>query len=96
MQIGLVANTKAVQFAVSMENTRIGICLPTPLHPFSRVVLDMYLAGAMPTSEFRRWFHMPNSDYLRASDCIAQIVDPAYVPEVRLPASIALKTPEFI
>jgi hypothetical protein len=96
MQIDLVANAKSVQFAVSMENTRIGICLPAPLHPFSRVVLDLYLAGAMPTSEFRRWFHMPNSDYLRASDCIAQIVDPAYVPEVRLPARNTLKTPEFI
>ncbi|HUR43625.1 MAG TPA: hypothetical protein VMZ01_05935 [Aestuariivirga sp.] len=74
-----------------MDIARIGFCLPSPLHPFSRIVLEMYLAGAMPTTEFRRWFHMPNSSYLSASDCIAQIVDPDYIPEVRLPASITLR-----
>ena len=79
-----------------MDIARIGLCLPNPLHPFSRVVLDMYIAGHMPTSEFRRWFHMPNSEYLRASDCIAQIVDPSYIPEVRLPASITMRTPDSI
>ena len=67
------------------------VCLPPRLHPFSRQVLEIYLMGRMPTSEFRRWFHMPNSDYLQFSDCIAQKVDPYYVPEAKLPPSITLK-----
>jgi hypothetical protein len=79
-----------------MDLAKIGFCLPSPLHPFSRLVLEMYLAGRMPTSEFRRWFHMPNSSYLPASDCIAQLVDPDYVPEARLPASIVLGRPDSI
>lgn len=72
------------------------MCLPENLHSFSRMVLDIYLAGGIPTSEFRRWFHMPNSEYLPISDCIAQMIDPSYVPEVKLPASITMRTPESI
>ncbi len=79
-----------------MDKPSIAFCLPATLHWFSTVVLDMYLAGDMPTSEFRRWFHMPNSAYLPISDCIAQMVDPSYVPDVKLPASITLKTPNSI
>lgn len=68
------------------------VCLPPgELHPFSRQVLEIYLMGHMSTQEFRRWFHMPNSDYLMLSDCIAQKVDPHYVPEAKLPPSITLK-----
>ena len=77
-----------------MDNARIRLCLPERLHPFSRLVLDIYLAGNMPTSEFRRWFHMPNSDYLPIGDCIAQMMDPSYVPDVRLPASVTMRTPD--
>jgi|GEM_PF-3078213 len=79
-----------------MDIARLGFCLPAPLHPFSRAVLDLYLRGHLATSEFRRWFHMPNSSYLPASDCIAQMVDPSYVPEVRLPSSITLRVPDSI
>ena len=75
---------------------QVTACLPGHLHSFSRRVLDHYLAGHMPTSEFRRWFHMPNSDYLPASDCIAQILDPDYIPEDRLPAGITLELPKSI
>lgn len=78
------------------QRARIDACLPSRLHSFSRAVLDAYLAGNMPTSEFRRWFHMPNSEYLPVSDCIAQLVDPLYVPEARLPASVTLKPPNPI
>ena len=61
---------------------RVNACLPqAPLHRFSQEVLNLYVAGRMPTSEFRRWFHMPNTDYLHASDCVAQVMDPAYVPD---------------
>ncbi|MGE3830992.1 MAG: hypothetical protein AB7F76_08380 [Parvibaculaceae bacterium] len=74
-----------------MDRRDVEMCLPAHLHSFSREVLDLYLAGAMPTSEFRRWFHMPNSDYLMLGDCIAQIVDPNYIPEARLPPSITLR-----
>ncbi len=80
----------------AMDIARLGFCLPVPLHPFSQVVLELYLAGRMPTSEFRRWFHMPNSAYLPASDCIAQMVDPSYIPEVPLPSSITLRSPDSI
>lgn len=73
-----------------MDRRAIEACLPARLHTFSREVLDLYLAGAMPTSEFRRWFHMPNSDYLMLGDCIAQLVDPDYIPEAKLPASVTL------
>jgi hypothetical protein len=77
-----------------MDRRRIDACLPNRLHGFSRAVLDHYLAGRMSTGEFRRWFHMPNSDYLPVSDCIAQMVDPDYIPEARLPASITLTAPK--
>jgi hypothetical protein len=74
-----------------MDRRDVEACLPARLHTFSRQVLDLYLTGAMPTSEFRRWFHMPNSDYLMLGDCIAQLVDPNYIPEAKLPASITLR-----
>ena len=74
-----------------MDMRDIEACLPPRLHSFSRQVLEIYLHGHMTTAEFRRWFHMPNSDYLPLSDCIAQKVDPYYIPEARLPASITLK-----
>lgn len=76
--------------------SRVTACLPVRLHSFSRRVLELYLQGHMPTSEFRRWFHMPNSDYLPISDCIAQIVDPVYIPEDLLPPGITLKLPKSI
>jgi hypothetical protein len=69
----------------------IEACLPAQLHSFSRQVLEIYLMGHMSTAEFRRWFHMPNSDYLMLGDCIAQKVDPQYVPEAKLPPSITLR-----
>jgi len=74
-----------------MDRRKIEACLPPKLHGFSRMILDYYLDGQMTTAEFRRWFHMPNSDYLPLSDCIAQKVDPHYIPEAKLPASITLK-----
>ena len=51
-----------------MDRSRINACLPPRLHSFSRKVLDIYLDGRMETAEFRRWFHMPNSDYLMVGD----------------------------
>jgi hypothetical protein len=79
-----------------MDRATINACLPRKLHSFSRGVLEAYLAGHMPTPEFRRWFHMPNSDYLVTSDCIARIVDPDYTPEDLLPAGVTLKPPKSI
>jgi hypothetical protein len=73
-----------------MDRKRIAGCLPPKLHGFSREVLDRYLDGSMTTADFRRWFHMPNSDYLMLGDCIAQIVDPNYIPESELPESVTL------
>lgn len=78
------------------QSKRVRACLPAHLHSFSRTVLDYYLQGHLPTSEFRRWFHMPNSDYLPVSDCIAQIIDPNYIPEAQLPAAVTLIAPKSI
>ena len=49
-------------------------CLPERLHPVSQMFLEHWLAGEMPTSEFLRWFHMPNSDYLSVAQCILAAV----------------------
>ena len=49
-------------------------CLPERLHPFSRQILDGWLLGELPTHEFLRWFHMPNSDYLPVSECLLKAV----------------------
>jgi hypothetical protein len=76
----LCGRGKQVHNAV-MDRRAIEACLPAKLHSFSRRVLEIYLAGDMSTEEFRRWFHMPNSDYLPVSDCIAHLVDPYYIPE---------------
>ena len=80
----------------SKQSKRVQACLPAHLHSFSRTILDYYLEGRMATSEFRRWFHMPNSDYLPVSDCVAQIMDPSYIPESQLPPSVTLITPKSI
>ena len=49
-------------------------CLPDPLHPVSRQFLDAWLDGSLPTHEFLRWFHMPNSDYLPVAECLLRAV----------------------
>jgi len=49
-------------------------CLPERLHPISRQFLEIWLSGNLPTSEFLRWFHMPNSDYLPVAQCILSAV----------------------
>lgn len=71
-----------------MDRRRIESCLPAKLHSFSRQVLDYYLDGELSTEEFRRWFHMPNSEYLMMGDCIAQLVDPNYIPEAQRPQGV--------
>lgn len=75
-----------------MDRRDIEACIPVSLHRFSREVLELYLAGRMDTAEFRRWFHMPNSEYLMVGDCIAQKMDPNYIPEAKLPPSVTLRT----
>ncbi len=77
-----------------VDRSSLAGCLPKNLHGFSSQVLDHYLAGRLSTAEFRRWFHMPNSDYLLLGDCIAQLVDPDYIPEAELPAAITLIPPK--
>ncbi len=55
-------------------------CLPADMHWFSQSILDYYLSGRITTGEFMRWFHMPNSDYLVASQCIVAHLDPGHDP----------------
>jgi hypothetical protein len=49
---------------------RLAACLPKRLHPVSRMFLEAWLTGSISTPIFRRFFHLPNSDYLRVSDCL--------------------------
>lgn len=49
---------------------RLAACLPGRLHPVSRMFLEAWLAGDIGTPTFRRFFHMPNSDYLEVSKCL--------------------------
>ncbi len=55
-------------------SARIQACLPADLHPVSADFLDAWLVGEMPTREFLRWFHMPNSDYLPVAECLLRAV----------------------
>ena len=54
--------------------TKILLCLPEHLHPLSQQFLEAWLSGEMPTAEFLRWFHMPNSDYLPVAQCLLKAV----------------------
>ncbi|WP_119165683.1 hypothetical protein [Algihabitans albus] len=54
--------------------TEVQACLPDRLHPVSRQFLDAWLLGDLPTHEFLRWFHMPNSDYLPVAECLLKAV----------------------
>ena len=45
-------------------------CLPRPLHPVSRQILDYFLSGMLTEQEFLVNFHLPNSDYLPVARCI--------------------------
>lgn len=54
--------------------TKILLCLPERLHPLSQQFLEAWLSGEMPTAEFLRWFHMPNSDYLPVAQCLLKAV----------------------
>ena len=47
-------------------------CLPERLHPVSRRLLESCLAGEMETTDFLRWFPMPNSADLSAYLEVAQ------------------------
>jgi hypothetical protein len=48
--------------------------LPERLYPVSRIFLDYYPRGEMTSTDFLRWFHMPNSDYLDVARCIVRVV----------------------
>ncbi len=45
-------------------------CLPARLHPVSGMFLKAWMMGRIATPTFRRFFHMPNSDYLKVSECL--------------------------
>lgn len=49
---------------------RLRACLPERLHPVSRQFLELWLQGSIGTRTFRRFFHMPNSDYLPVGECL--------------------------
>ncbi len=57
----------------SAIDERLLACLPERLHPVSRMFLDAWLAGTIRTPTFRRFFHMPNSDYLTVSECLVAV-----------------------
>lgn len=45
-------------------------CLPARLHPVSGMFLKAWMRNQIGTPTFRRFFHMPNSDYLKVSECL--------------------------
>jgi len=61
-----------------LDITLISGCMSGDYHWFSLQILDYYLSGTINTGDFLRWFHMPNSDYLPVSECIASTLDPGY------------------
>ena len=61
-----------------MDVSYISSCLQGDYHWFSLLILDQYLDHVINTGDFLRWFHMPNSDYLPTSECIASTIDPGY------------------
>lgn len=48
----------------------VSACLPTNLHPVSRMILEAFLAGRITERDFRWGFHLPNSDYLPVTECV--------------------------
>jgi hypothetical protein len=65
--------TKRWSAEVAMS-PQIAACLPARLHPVSRDFLDAFLAGDISAQHFRRFFHLPNSDYLEVGRCILQVM----------------------
>ncbi len=57
-------------FRPTVLTEQMRACLPRHLHPVSRRLLEHWLAGRIGTATFRRFFHMPNSDYLPVSACL--------------------------
>jgi len=45
-------------------------CLPDPLHPVSRMILEAFLDGRLARQDFLWGFHLPNSDYLAVAQCV--------------------------
>ena len=45
-------------------------CLPDPLHPVSRMILEAFLDGRLTRQDFLWGFHLPNSDYLAVALCV--------------------------
>ncbi len=45
-------------------------CLPVPLHPVSRMILEAFLDGRLTRADFLWGFHLPNSDYLPVAQCV--------------------------
>jgi len=55
-------------------SVEVVVCLPERLHPVSRMFLELWLNGTLPTAEFLRVFHLPNSDYLPVAQCLLTAV----------------------
>lgn len=48
--------------------------LPARLHPVSRMILESFIEGRLPASEFLRSFSLPNSDYIPLAKCFVALV----------------------
>jgi hypothetical protein len=66
--------SRADELAETLGDQRVAACLPVDLHPMSQKFLEAWILGDMPTREFLRWFHMPNSDYLPVAQCLLRAV----------------------
>jgi hypothetical protein len=47
--------------------------LPRRMNSASRIFLENYVGGDISIAEFRRWFSMPNSEYLALTTCLQEL-----------------------
>lgn len=47
---------------------------PARLHPVSQLILESFIEGRLPASEFLRSFSLPNSDYIPLAKCFVALV----------------------
>lgn len=52
---------------------RLACEFPERLHPVSRVFLDAFLDGRMTAAQFKRFFSLPNSDYIPLAECLVRL-----------------------
>ena len=58
---------------ISSQFNQLVCSFPERLHPVSQLFLDAFLEGRMTAAEFRRFFSLPNSDYIPLAECLVRL-----------------------